>query len=265
MSIEGAPSLNKPNPGRMYDYFLQGTDNFPVDRAAGDEVMKKVGKELTRGVVRENRDFQGRVVNFLAGECGIRQFIDLGSALPSMEHTHQVAQRVAADAHVIYVEHDATVAEIGRELLAGEGARHTRLITADMRDAASILDHRDTQALIDFTKPVAILFMAVLHCLGDDDHPKSVMNALCARLVPGSYVAISHLATEGSPPEERQNMADAYKNATYPLVYRDIDKIKEFFDDFELLPPGLVPNGAWYPGEARGDALKRMYGGVARK
>ncbi|MBV1849373.1 SAM-dependent methyltransferase [Catellatospora tritici] len=264
MSVEES-TQEKPNTGRMYDYFLHGKDNGPVDRAAGDEVMRLFGEDNTRGVVRENRAFQGRVVAHLVGELGITQFIDVGSALPTVDHTHHVAGRINPDVRVLYAEADGEVVTIGQQILADEGARNTRLIEADMRNPLEILDHPDTKSLIDFSKPVAVMFIAALHCIGDFKVAKDIVAAFEQRMAPGSYLVVSHLCTDQVTAEELAKMDEVYKNATFPLVYRSLADISAFFDGFELQSPGLVPVGRWRPGAEEGESMKRMYGGYARK
>lgn len=258
-------SVERPSPARMYDYFLHGTNNYPVDRAAAEAVIGRVGQTLTRDVVWENRRFLGRVVRYLAAECGIRQFIDVGAGLPSQENTHQVAQRAVTAPRVIYVDNDPAVAEHGTRLLTAQERANTAILTADLRDPAAILDHPDTKALIDFTEPVAVLFVAVFHFVRDSEDPASIIRAFRDRMAPGSYLALSHLAVEGSPAEERALMEESYRNATAPMVYRSTTAIRELFDGFILVPPGLVPTGRWRPDEADATSTERMYAGVGRK
>ncbi|GAA3126558.1 SAM-dependent methyltransferase [Streptosporangium carneum] len=265
MSTENALSLDKPSPARMYDYFLHGDSNFPVDRQAGDLVISRVGKTLTSDVVWENRRFLGRVVDHLAKRCGIRQFVDVGAGLPSMENTHQVARRSIPDARVVYVDNDPAVAAYGRPLLTGDAAANVRIITADVRAPAAILDHPDTRETIDFSEPVAVLFVAVLHFVRHSENPHAIVEAFGSRMAAGSYLAISHLATDRSPVEERRTMEGIYENTTASMTYRDSGEITDFFRGFDILPPGVVPVGRWNPDERSGDSTNRMYGGVARK
>jgi hypothetical protein len=265
MPAQEALSLSKPSPARMYDYFLHGDSNFPVDRQAGDLVISKVGKTLTSDVVWENRRFLGRVVDYLANRCGIRQFIDVGAGLPSMENTHQVAQRSIPGARVVYVDNDPAVAAYGQALLADGGGANVRILTADVREPAAILGHPDTRQLIDFSEPVAILLIAVLHFITPGENPNAIVEAFRSHMAAGSYLAVSHLATDQSPAAERTMMERIYENATASMNYRTSAEITNFFQGLDIMPPGVVPVGQWYPEGCHGDSTNRMYGGVARK
>jgi O-methyltransferase involved in polyketide biosynthesis len=256
MSIDDPIAPDTPSTARMYDYFLHGDNNFPIDRAAGDEVIRRVGQTLTRDVVWENRRFLGRAVHHLASECGVRQFIDVGAGLPSSENTHQVAGRSTPDARVVYVDVDPVVAEYGRQLLSDEEAERVRLITADIREPRRILDHPDTQAVLDFTQPIALLFIAVFHFIVDEEDPRGIVEEFRSRVVPGSYLAISHLATK---------MEAIYRNASAPMVYRDSADIEALFAGTDIVAPGLVPVARWRPdGREDDQPTNRMYGAVGR-
>lgn len=265
MPSDRSPSPAVPSPARMYDYFLHGDNNFPVDRAAGDVVMSRVGAELTRSVVWENRRFLGRAVEFLAAECGVRQFIDVGAGLPSNENTHQVARRFAPDARVLYVDNDPVVAQYGRERFTGEEAANVRFATADLREPETILEHPARRELIDFTQPVGVLFVAVFHFVRDEDGPGRIAAAFRGRLCPGSYVALSHLSTDGSPQQERQAMQDSYRDTSAPMVFRERAAIMDLFGECELVPPGLVQAGLWRPDERATELTNRMLAGVGHK
>jgi len=154
--VRAAGHFGKPTPARMYDYFLGGKDNFEVDRAAADQIIARLGVEKSRFVAWENRRFLWRAVEYLSGECGVRQFIDVGAGLPTMRNTHEIAQAANPDARVVYVDNDPIVLSHGRVLLAKHGG--TAIVTADMREPAAILDAPETRDLIDFSKPVGILF-----------------------------------------------------------------------------------------------------------
>ncbi|ADJ47302.1 hypothetical protein AMES_5477 [Amycolatopsis mediterranei S699] len=262
MAIDEANPAEKPSPARMYDYFLHGDNNFAVDRAAGDAVIGQVGELLTKDVVWENRNFLGRVVQHLAAEHGIRQYIDIGAGLPSQENTHQVARRSVPDARVVYVDNDPVVATQGATLLSDEEKRITSLLTADLRDPASILEHPGLTGLIDFDEPVALLCVAVFHFITDDDDPDGILRAFRDRMVPGSYLALSHLNADEAPDEERAKMEAIYRNATSPMVFRSFGEIEKLFTGFELESPGLVPTGLWH---RSGDTNRRMYGALGRR
>lgn len=264
MSIDDDMTLDRPSPARMYDYFLHGDNNFEIDRTAAEQVIAKVGESLTRDVVWENRDFLGRVVRHLAEDRGISQFIDVGAGLPSQENTHQVARRSVPGARVVYVDSDPIVAAQGQSLLSEDDRKITRILTADLRDPRAILDHPETREVIDFSQPVAVLLVAVLHFIRDSERPNELVAAFRERMAPGSYLALSHLSTHDSPQEERAKMEDSYRNATAPMVFRDLPDIENLFAGFTLTEPGLVPVGRWHPGAEHGETVRRMYGGVAR-
>ncbi|WP_410633284.1 SAM-dependent methyltransferase [Amycolatopsis sp. cmx-4-83] len=258
---EDAVAAEKPSPARMYDYFLHGDNNFPVDREAGDAVIDQVGEVLTKDVVWENRRFLGRVVHHLAAEHGVRQFIDVGAGLPSMENTHQIARRSIPDARVAYVDLDPVVATHGKTLLTEEEQKITRLLTADLRDPLSIVDNPELADLIDFTQPVALLCVAVFHFITDEDDPHGIIRTFRERLAPGSFLALSHLNADESPDDEQDTMRAIYRNATSPMVFRTRAEIEALFSGFTLQAPGLVPTGHW---RREGDTTRRMYGGLGR-
>ncbi len=262
MAIDEAGPAEKPSPARMYDYFLHGDNNFAVDQIAGDAVISQVGELLTKGVVWENRNFLGRVVHHLAAEHGIRQYIDIGAGLPSMENTHQVVRRSLPDARVVYVDNDPVVAAQGLTLLSDEDRRITNILTADLRNPLSILDHPGLTDLIDFDEPVALLCIAVFHFITDDDDPDGILGAFRERMVTGSYLALSHLNADEAPEAERAKMEAIYRNATSPIVFRTPGEIEKLFTGFELESPGLVPTGLWH---RTGETTRRMYGALGRR
>lgn len=265
MAIEESIAPDTPSTARMYDYFLHGDNNFPIDQAAADEVIRRVGRTLTHDVVWENRRFLGRVVRHLAAERGIRQFIDVGAGLPSSENTHQVAAHSVPDARVVYADIDPVVADYGRELLTDEESERVRLITADVREPEKILDHPETVEVLDFTKPIALLFIAVLHFIVDEENPGGIVARFRSRLVPGSYLAISHLASDESPAAEIANLEDVYRTASAPMVHRHSTEIEALLAGTDIVAPGLVPVARWRPvGPPENTPTNRMYGAVGR-
>ncbi len=180
-----------PTPARMYDFWLGGHDNFAVDRAAALAVSEAAPE--IRLMALENRKFLRRAVRYLAAEAGIAQFLDIGTGLPTQGNVHQVAQQVNPDARVVYADNDPMVLAHSRALKTGG---NTAVIEADLRDPASILDHPRTRELIDFSQPLAVLLVAVLHFIGGDDDPYAIVGSICDTLPPGSYLVISH-ATGG--------------------------------------------------------------------
>jgi hypothetical protein len=267
---ESAPAaVDRPPPGidatvptaaRMYDYWLGGHDNFAADRIAALKVT-----ERTPGVAeaaRANRAFLGRVVRYLAGEAGIRQFLDLGTGLPTKGNVHQVAQAIAPDAHVVYVDNDPMVFAHARALKTGDG---TAVIHADLRDPDTILNHPETRRLIDFSKPLAILFVSVLHFVPDPDARVAVA-AYASAAAPGSHLVLSH-GYHNQDPQASAATTTVYASTTSPVTQRTPEEILTFFDGLAVLEPGLVPVQQWRPDEPGRPALSKAWilGGVARK
>jgi hypothetical protein len=245
---------------RIYDYWLGGHDNFAADRIAALKVSERSPEAPL--VARGNRKFLGRAVRFLAAEAGIRQFLDLGTGLPTKGNVHQVAQATAPGARVVYVDNDPMVLAHSRALKTGEG---TAVIRADLRDAGTILGHPDTGRLIDFSEPLAILFVAVLHFVGDPDAGAAVARFTGAA-APGSYLVLSHIT--GDPdPEAAAAFTAVYAGTANPNTLRSREEILGFFDGLEMLEPGLVPVQQWRPDDPGAAHPRRawMVGGVGRK
>jgi hypothetical protein len=258
-----------PNPARIYDYLLGGKDNFPADREVADQILAIA--PVARDVVEDNRAFLRRAVRHLAGQAGIRQFIDLGSGLPTQGNVHEIAQATAPDARVVYVDNDAMVVTHSRALLAGD---NTVAIQADLREPEAILEHPEVRELIDFGQPVALLLMAILHFLPDDQDPFGIVARFRDALPAGSYLAISH-GTRDVPerpdmsPEAMAEMGakveQLYQLTTASLVTRTRAQVERFFDGFELLDPGVVEIQLWRPDDGRSLLPGGFYGGVGRR
>jgi hypothetical protein len=251
-----------PSVARIYDYLLGGKDNFAVDRELADALWRK--SPDGPGAAWANRRFLGRAVEFLAN-AGIRQFLDLGTGLPSQNNVHEVAQRMCPDARVVYVDNDPVVLAHADALLATD--KSTVVIGEDMREPERILAHPTVQRMIDFSQPVAVLFMATLHFVTDDEDPWGIVSTMTEPLVPGSYLALSHTVLGGPPADRVADIQETYKNASAPVVFRDREAITRFFDGFEPADPGVVHLTEW-----RSDELERtqpggrwMLGGVGRK
>lgn len=257
-----------PNVARVWDYQLGGTDNFAVDRAAADalnEACRSVGAPDGTVVARENRDFIRRAVSYLAGPAGISQFIDIGVGLPTQGNVHHIAQQVNPDATVVYVDYDPLVLAHGRALLADN--HNTTVISADVRRPDEILNDPDLAALIDLTQPVAVLLVAVLHLLPDDENPDRVVARLRDALAPGSYLAITHVTGEVRP-DLAATMAQEFARlrVSTPLIPRTRHQIAQFFTEFDLVAPGLVFPTRWDPDRVGDDpGAQWMYAGVGRK
>jgi hypothetical protein len=258
-----------PNPARIYDYFLGGKDNFLADREVAEQLVAIA--PVAVDVVEDNRAFLRRAVRVLTEEAGIRQFIDLGSGLPTQGNVHEVAQAIAPDARVLYVDNDAMVVAHSRALLAGD---NTVAIQADLRDPDRILDHPKVRELIDFGRPIGLLLIAILHFLPDEEDPVGIVRRFRDALPTGSCLAISH-ATKDIPvrpdmsPEEMAEMGARaerlYQLTTATLVARTRAQVERFFDGFDLLDPGLVEIQRWRPDDQEPRLPGGFYGGVGRK
>ncbi|MFC5186590.1 SAM-dependent methyltransferase [Actinomadura harenae] len=264
MAAEWAPQgidTSRPSVARVYDVALGGKDNFAVDRAVAQRLQDGLPEIMS--MARVNRATLGRAVRLMA-ENGVRQFLDLGAGLPSADNTHQVAQRVAAGSRVVYVDKDPIVLAHGRALLADDD--RTAVITADLRDPATVLGHPEVARLIDFSQPVGVLFVAILHHLHDDEDPKGVLDAYMSAVPSGSHLFVSHFCDFGPLSQELQRR---FLELLGTGRFRTAKEITTFFDGYELLPPGVVPNPQWHPDEPSTDELslaqQMHYAGMARK
>jgi S-adenosyl methyltransferase len=257
---------SRPHAARVYDYFLGGTNNFAVDRAAAAEVLRS--SPSVRTAARENRAFLGRAVRYLAAEAGIRQFLDIGAGLPATASVHSVAQAVAPSARVVYADNDPLVAAHARALLAAAPEGRTAYIQADLRDPAAILSDPATRGVLDFGQPVGLVIVAILHFIEDADNPGQILATLLDALPPGSYLAASHLTTEHDPVATAAGQR-AMQRAGIATRKRDSGEFARLaFGDLELVPPGVVLVSEWRPdvaGPRPGPAQVNCYGGVARK
>jgi len=252
-----------PNMARMYDYALGGKDNFAADRAAVEKLFSLSPEN--RYVPRANRRFLGRAVRF-AAEQGISQFLDLGTGLPSQGHVHEVVAEISPGAHVVYVDYDPIVVNHARALLVDSDS--VTAVQADIRDPKGLVAHPDVTGLIDFSRPVAVLFVAVLHGIPDRDDPAGIVRAIADCVSPGSYLILSHLTSEGHPPELVAQKEEVFARSTVPVFYRSRAEILGMFGGFSLVEPGLTAVTQW-----RGDDLDRKLdaagqwwlGGVGRK
>ncbi|MEV8567614.1 SAM-dependent methyltransferase [Streptomyces sp. NPDC051322] len=256
-----AIDTSKPHPARMYDYFLGGKDNYPVDQEAAEQFMK-VAPEVRAGV-RANRHFMHRAVRHVVAEGGIRQILDVGTGLPTEPNVHQIAHAIAPETRIAYVDNDPIVSAHSMALLDGTG---TSVVLADLSDPRAVLDHPDVRRVIDFDQPVALLLVAVMHFIPDDRDPDGIVAALRDALPTGSYLVLSH-ATGDIHEDHREDAAAVYNSATATLNLRPHARVRDFFGDFSLIEPGLVQVPDWHPDEPtqRDAAPIGIYGGVARK
>jgi hypothetical protein len=253
--------MDRPTPARMYDYFLDGKDNFEVDRAAADVVIGLLGEQTVKLGPQENRAFLRRAVRFMAQQ-GVDQFIDLGAGLPTQGNVHQVAREVNPDVHVVYVDNDPIVFAHGRALLADSPV--VQVITADLRRPDDVLDHPVTRKLIDFSRPVGLLMFAVLHFVPDDEHPHELLTRYVSHLTPGSMVGVSHLTMDGFSTEAVAKAAAVYERATSPMIPRPKAEIARIIDGLDLIEPGLVRAWQWRPGPDDTLQTNATYAAVAK-
>jgi S-adenosyl methyltransferase len=243
---------------RVYDYFLGGKDNFAVDRAAAEGVLADV-PEL-RDYAVGNRAFLARAVRFLARR-GIRQFLDLGTGIPTSPNVHEVAQEVAPDARVVYVDNDPMVSMHAEALMATNAV--TSLVWADLRDVDEVL--REAEHLLDFDRPVAIMFVATLHHIEDEDDPAGIVARYLKAAVPGGYLVLSHFT--GDFNAAKANLVSTGAKANDDVVMpRSHEEILRLFNGRELIEPGLVQVPWWHPDTMVGPTADRVwaYGGVAK-
>jgi hypothetical protein len=247
----------------MYDYVLGGKDNYAADRAAMDAALK-VWPDMAYGA-RANRAFLGRVVTYLAAEAGIRQFLDIGTGIPTAGNTHEVAQAIAPRSRVVYVDYDPIVLAHARALLRSSEEGATEYIDADLRDTGMILD-RAAQVL-DFTQPVAVTLLSILHAIPDADDPWAIVARVLDAVPSGSYLAISTSAGDLLGPEALARLKDTWRGSVQQqLTFRDRGQVARFFDGTDLIEPGLVPVDEWRAeaGSVRG-GNPAMWAGLGRK
>ncbi|MDL4771899.1 MULTISPECIES: SAM-dependent methyltransferase [Thermomonosporaceae] len=250
--------VNTPSTARIYDFLLDGKDNFPADREAAAGLL--AASPNAKAMAQANRRFLVRAVRVLAQE-GVRQFIDLGTGIPTSPNVHEVAREVLPDARVVYVDHDPIVTAHNRALRTTvEGLAS---VQADVRRPEEILAHPDVAALIDFAEPVAVLALSVFHFVTERDGPARILGAFTERMAPGSHLVITSTGSEGFTAEELDQITRPYQGATSALVLRSRAEIEAMFDGLELLEPGVVDVFKWRADEPM--AHGKLLAGVARK
>jgi O-methyltransferase involved in polyketide biosynthesis len=253
-----------PHPARVYDYLLGGTANFEPDRVAADNLARRMPQVAIS--MRANRNFMLRVVRHLAAEYGIRQFLDIGAGLPTSPNLHEVVQRVAPESRVVYVDNDPIVLVHARALLTGDPAGRTAFIDADLRDPDAILASSLLRDTLDLSRPVALTLIAVVHFIQDDGQVRDIIGRLLEPLAPGSALALSALALDGSVAEV-SGAVDSFQSDGMPLKARTSGDLARFFDGLDLVDPGVVRVNRWHPDEAAAvpDDHVYMFGGTAIK
>jgi S-adenosyl methyltransferase len=247
---------------RVYDYWLGGKDNFAADRAAGEQAIQAYPDIVYS--VRANRAFLARTVRYLAGEAGIHQFLDIGTGIPTANNTHEVAQDVAPGSNVVYVDNDPVVLTHARALLVSGEQGHTNYIDADLRDTGRIL--AEAAQTLDFSRPVAIMLMAILQHIDEAEDPYAIVDSLLAAVPPGSYLAISHPAADIETEAMAQMAERLNKLLAEKVTFRNRQQVARFFEGLELVEPGMVRVQEWRPAsEIEAKSPAALWGGVGRK
>jgi hypothetical protein len=259
-------STSKPHTARIYDYYLGGKNHFAADREVAAKSLASVPS--ARIGAREQRAFLGRAVRYLVGEAGIRQFLDIGTGLPTTDNVHEVAQEVAPSAHVVYVDNDPLVLAHARALLTSSPEGRTAYIQADLRSPGEILSSPGVREVLDFAQPVALMLVGILHFLEDKDEPERIIATLLDALPPGSYLTASHLNPEHDPVGVAGGVR-AYQAGGLAVQARDSSEFAAVaFRDLKLVAPGVVSVSEWRP---ESDVLQptlaevSCYGGMGRK
>jgi SAM-dependent methyltransferase len=264
--VSGDVDLQRPSVARVYDYYLGGSHNFAVDREFAEKVIQAM-PDVPR-LARENRAFLRRAVRDLCNE-GIDQFVDLGSGIPTEGNVHEVAQAINPEARVVYVDWDPVAFTHGQAILAGQP--FTNVVRGDLREPEALFASPEARSLIDLSRPVVVLLIAVLHFIPDEAKPGELIRRIGNLLAPGSYLVISHASPVASVANQPVNMDKAaalYSQTASPVTARSQSEIAALFGDFTVVEPGVVPAPLWrpdFPDEVGPDALTYPgYAGVAR-
>lgn len=255
--------IERPSAARMYDYYLGGSHNFAVDREAARRMIDIVPDTPLRA--QASRSFLRRAVRHLVEHAGMRQFLDIGAGIPTVGNAHEIAQRYAPGSRVVYVDIDPVAVAHSLEILAGNA--DATAVRADLRRPKEILDHDGVRRLINFSEPVAVMIVSVLHFVSDSDEPAAIIDTLRRSLTRGSHLVLSTAAREHADLGRLAGTRQIYQQAATTLTLRSRAAIEAFFDGFDLLPPGLVPVTEWRPDsplELFGLDHRAMLGGVGR-
>lgn len=261
--------ITVPHTARVYDYLAGGMDNFEVDRKAAERASEAYGGlEIARAGVRGNRAFLGRAVRYLVSEVGIRQFLDLGTGIPNADNVHGVAQRTAPDCRIVYVDNDPVVLAHSHQLLDSTTAGATAYLNADIRDPETIL--RQAASTLDFTRPIGLMMVAILHELYDEDDPHGIVTRLLDAVPSGSYLVLSHLSHEIMPEATARFAEQIDERTAEPLRPRSRDDVVRFFTRLDLVEPGVIDVDNWRPDDQMPEKpfegwMSPVYCGVGRK
>ena len=253
------------HPARVYDYFLGGKDNFAADRALGDALTAQIPSAPYSA--RANRAFLGRAVRYLVNEQGIRQFLDIGTGIPSAGNTHEVAQALAPDTRALYVDNDPIVLAHARALMSSHPAGATAFIQADAREPGKILADPALRETLDLAEPVALMLLSILPFFRDTEDPQGIVSTLLDALPSGSYITISHITADFIKPEQAANAVAAGQQSGVTYVPRTQAEIAAFFSGLDLVEPGVVPILTWHPddGDPVDPHAASHYAGMASK
>ncbi len=251
-----------PHIARVYDYWLGGKDNFAADRELGGQTLQAYPNLVFS--VRANRAFLARTVRFLAGEAGIRQFLDIGTGIPTASNTHEVAQRIAPESRIVYVDNDPVVLSHAQALLKSNPQGACAYLDADLRDPDAII--AAAAGTLDFGQPVAVMLIAVMHFVGDDAEASAIISRLTAACVPGSYVALSHAASDIDAEQQSEMVRRLNRSVAEKATLRDHAGVTRLFDGLDLVEPGLVRVSDWRPdSDLEAARPTGLWGGVGRK
>jgi hypothetical protein len=241
--VEDKLRSNVPHTARIWNYWLGGKDHFAVDREVGDRVREIFPVVIE--LAQNDRLFLGRAVRYLAGEEGIRQFLDVGTGLPTVDNTHEVAQRVAPDSRIVYVDNDPLVLMHARALLTSSAEGVTDYIDADLHEPDTILD--EAAKTLDFSRPVAIMLLGIMHFIADDDELQAIIDRLLAAVPSGSFVAVANTTTAANGEATAEAVRVWNIDAEPKLKLRTPERIAEFFAGLEVVEPGWVSCSHWRP------------------
>ncbi|MEU9211111.1 SAM-dependent methyltransferase [Streptomyces sp. NPDC048415] len=264
-SAAGRIDTSRPHPARVYDWYLGGKDNYPVDEQLGEHIMSL--DPGAKRAARSNRWFMQRTIRHLVRAAGIRQFLDIGTGIPTEPNLHQIAQRTAPDARVVYVDNDPIVLAHAEALLRGTPEGVTQYLQADAREPHKILD--EAGRILDFDRPMALSLIALMHFIADESGAYELVETLVDALAPGSFLVLSTMTADFEAENVRRGI-ETYARAGVTLVGRSHTEVSRFFKGLELVEPGIVSVKDWHPELAEdetplGDGPVSLYGGVGLK
>lgn len=260
--VSGRLNTGVAHNARVWNYWIGGKDNYEIDQQVGDQVATMF--PVIREVARADRQFLGRTVRFLTADCGVRQFLDIGTGLPTLDNTHEIAQRIAPESRIVYVDNDPIVLVHARSLLTGTAQGATDYIDTDVRNPDGVIE--GASATLDLDRPVAVMMLGILNFVLDTDEARNIVRRIMASVPSGSHLALTHPTTDTDLGGEGNVEAMTFwnENATPPITARSRAEISSFFDGLDLVTPGLVSCSQWRPEPSSGSVLPQ-FGALARK